>query len=167
MFQIGDVVVCGSNGVCKIESIGPLNMGKSTINRGDYYTLSPYFDNGGKIYLPVDNDRVNMRYILTKDEVSSLMDEFDALEPIVITDEKLRETEYKNAVNSSDPRMLIKVIKTMNFRRRSRIENGKKSTAIDEKYSKIAEHRLYDELALSLELEQGEVKEIIRPHLDK
>lgn len=163
MFQIGDTVVCGSNGVCQIEEIGPLtSMGKTAANRGDYYTLRPYFDNGGRIYLPVDSDRVIMRYTLSKDEVNALLAEVDSLDQINISDEKQRETEYKSAVNSSDPRLLIRAIKTMHFRRKSRIESGKKSTAIDEKYFRIAQQRLYDELSLALSIDREDAKEYIR-----
>ena len=166
MFQIGDTVVCGNNGVCRIEKIGPLaNMGKSSAKR-DYYTLQPYFDNGGKIYLPVDTDKVVMRYVLSKEEVNALVSDFDNIEQISISDEKLRETEYKNAVNSSDPRKLIRIIKTMYSRKKARIESGKKSTAIDEKYFRIAETRLSEELALSLEINREDVKENIRKHLE-
>lgn len=167
MFQIGDTVVCGSNGVCVIEEIGPiLNMGKSAASRGDYYTLMPYFDKGGRIYLPVDNDKVIMRYLLSKEEVNDLINNIDTLEQIEISNEKLREAEYKNAVNSSDPRKLIQIIKTMYYRRKSRIDSGKKSTAIDEKYFRIAEQRLYDELALALNLERDNMKDYIKRYIE-
>jgi len=167
MFQIGDTVVCGSNGVCQVEEIGPLlSMGKAAGNR-KYYTLRPYFDNSGRIYLPVDTDKVIMRYTLSKDEVNSLVSEIEALEQIDIMDEKQRETEYKSAVNSSDPRKLVRIIKTMYFRRKARIESGKKSTAIDEKYFRIAEQRLYDEIALALDIERDSVKDYIRSYIEK
>lgn len=168
MFQIGDTVVCGSNGVCQIEEIGPiLSMGKAAANRGDYYTLKPCFDNGGRIYLPVNSDKVVLRYVLSRDEVNALVAEIESLDQITISSEKLRETEYKNAVNSSDPRNLIRIIKTMHKRKKSRIENGKKSTAIDEKYSRIAEQRLYDELALALELDREAAKNYISKYIEK
>ena len=167
MFEIGDTVVCGANGVCQIEEIGPLaGMGKSTINK-IYYTLRPCFDDGGRIYLPVDSDKVTMRYTLSREEVNALMNEFEELDQISILDEKQREIEYKNAVNSSDPRKLIRIIKTMHFRRKARVESGKKSTAIDEKYFRIAETRLYEELALALEIDREEVKAFVRTYIEK
>ena len=168
MFQIGDTVVCGNNGVCQIEEIGPLtSMGKSTANKGNYYTMRPMFDNSGRIYIPVDTDKVVIRYILSKDEVNNLLASVDKLEQINISDEKQRESEYKNAVNSSDPVMLIRIIKTMSYRRKSRIENGKKSTAIDEKYFRIAEQRLYDEIALALDLDRANIKDYMRQIIQK
>lgn len=167
MYQIGDTVVCGSNGVCTILDIGPLsNMGKAHRKR-NYYTMRPYFDAAGRVYMPVDCDETSIRPTLTKDEVKELMDEFDVLEEITISDEKSREAEYKNAVNSSDPRLLIRIIKTMHFRKQSRLESGKKNTAIDERYFRVAEQRLYDEMALALEIDREEVRNYIRGYLEK
>lgn len=166
MFSIGDTVVC-SNGVCRIEKIGPLaGMGKSAAAR-TYYTLRPCFDQAATIYVPVDGDDNALRFALSRDEVNALMKEIDDLDQINISDEKKRETEYKNAVNSKDPRKLIRIIKTMYFRRKARMESGKKSTAIDERYFRIAENRLYEEMALALSIDRDEVKDYIRKFIEK
>ena len=166
MFHIGDTVVC-SNGVCTIEQIGPLSgMGKSTVGKS-YYTLRPCFDAAATIYVPVDGDEDALRFALGKDEVKKLMEEIDDLDQINISDEKKREAEYKSAVNSKDPRKLIRIIKTMYYRRKARIESGKKSTAIDERYFRIAENRLYEEMALALSIDREEVKEYIREYIEK
>ena len=166
MFKIGDTVVC-SNGVCRIEKIGPLaGMGKSVAKRS-YYTLRPCFDDAATIYVPVDGDDDALRFALGREEVSKLMDEIGDLEQINILDEKKREAEYKNAVNSKDPRKLIRIIKTMYYRRKARIESGKKSTAIDERYFRIAENRLYEEVALALGIDREEVKDYIRQYIEK
>ncbi len=166
MFHIGDTVVC-SNGVCKIEKIGPLaGMGKSVADR-TYYTLRPYFDDAATIYVPVDGDDNALRFALGREEVRELMDEIDDLDEISISDEKKRELEYKNAVNSKDPRKLIRIIKTMYFRRKARIESGKKSTAVDERYFRIAENRLYEEFALALGIDREEIKDYIRNYIEK
>ena len=167
MYQIGDTVVCGSNGVCTIIEIGPLaNMGKLQKKR-NYYTMRPYFDANGRVYMPVDCEESSIRPTMTREEVDTLMSEFDSLSEIIISDEKMRETEYKNAVNSSDPRLLIRIIKTMHLRKQSRLENGKKSTAIDERYFRVAEQRLYEEIALVTDQERETVREQLRSYLEK
>lgn len=166
MFKVGDTVVT-SNGVCQVETIGPLaNMGKAAAGK-EYYTLKPYFDNGGKIYIPVAGEQEAMRFALSKEEVNALVNEIDNLDQINISDEKQREAEYKSAVNSKDPRRLVRIIKTMYFRRKQRVESGKKSTAIDERYFRIAETRLYDEMALALGIEREEVKNYVRKFIEK
>lgn len=167
MYQIGDTVVCGSNGVCTIIEIGPLaNMGRAQ-KKKSYYTMRPYFDNAGRVYMPVDCEENAIRPALTKDEVEQLMNEMGNLDEIKISDEKKREAEYKSAINSADPRLLVRIIKTMYYRKQSRIENGKKSTAIDERYSRVAEQRLYEEMALALEIDREQVKDYIRDYLEK
>ena len=78
MFNVGDTVVC-SNGVCRIEEIGPLaGMGKSAAGR-TYYTLRPCFDNAATIYVPVDGDDDPLRFALDREEVRELMDEIEDL----------------------------------------------------------------------------------------
>lgn len=166
MYQIGDTVVCGSNGVCTIIDIGPLkNMGRPQKKR-NYYTMRPYFNENGRVYMPVDCDESSIRPTLTRTEVDALMSEFESLAEITIADEKMRETEYKNAVNSSDPRMLIRALKTMHLRKQSRLEIGKKNTAIDERYYRVAEQRLYEELAIVLEQDREAVREQLRNCLE-
>ena len=166
MFHIGDTVVC-SNGVCRIEQIGPLaGMGKLAAKK-TYYTLRPCFDAAATIYVPVDEEEEALRFALGADEVKELMAEIDDLDQINISDEKKREAEYKNAVNSKDPRKLIRIIKTMYYRRKARIESGKKSTAIDERYFRIAENRLYEEMALALSIDRDEVRDYIRQYIEK
>ena len=55
----------------------------------------------------------------------------------------------------------------MYYRRKARIESGKKSTAIDERYFRIAENRLYEEVALALGIDREEVKDYIRQYIEK
>ena len=64
-------------------------------------------------------------------------------------------------------RTLIRIIKTMYYRRKARIESGKKSTAIDERYFRIAENRLYEEFALALGIDREEIKDYIRNYIEK
>ena len=55
----------------------------------------------------------------------------------------------------------MKIIKTLYLRKKSRLAEGKKVTAVDEKYLKIAEANLYGELAIALEMKKDEVESYI------
>ena len=57
MFDIGDYIVCGSNGVCRVKEIGPLSMNGADRTR-KYYTLEQIYSGGGRIFTPVDNQKV-------------------------------------------------------------------------------------------------------------
>ena len=51
MFALKEYVIYGNNGVCKVESIGPVNM-PGVEKTKIYYTLVPLYANGSKVYTP-------------------------------------------------------------------------------------------------------------------
>lgn len=158
MFNVGDRIIYGNTGVCTVESIGPIELGGS---EKMYYTLRPYYKGGGTIFTPVDNVKVVMRPILSKDETMEIIDNIDEIAPLEIQNEKLIENEYKEGMKTCDCRDLISVIKTIYNRQQVRIAEGKKTTATDERYFKIAEDSLYGEFGVVLDMTRDEVKKII------
>ncbi|SEP87698.1 transcriptional regulator, CarD family [Lachnospiraceae bacterium RM5] len=158
MFKVNDLVIYGSNGVCKIIAVGKLD-GMS--NDKQYYTLEPYYAKASKYFLPVDNDKVVLRKILSKDEANALIDDIKNIGVLWISDERKRELDYKEAIKKCDPVELVKIIKTIYHRKEERLAVGKKITAGDEKYFNIAENSLYGELACSLDIDKDEVKDYI------
>jgi len=166
MFEIGDYIIYGSQGVCKVENIGPMNMGGIKTERL-YYTLLPIYISGSKVYTPIDNEKVILRAVISKDEAMQLLKEIPKLEQIDVTDEKSREQLYKDALASCDCRELVKIIKTLYLRKKERLEDGKKVTAVDERYFKMAEDSLYGELAIALGMERDEVETYITDFLKK
>ena len=158
MFEIGEYVVYGTRGVCQVEKIGEVNMGE----KGKlYYTLIPVYQFGSRIFTPVDSNKVIMRTVISKKEAMKLIDDIENIETIWIIDEKTRELTYKEAVRKCDCRELVKIIKTLYVRKMFRIAEGKKVTANDEKYLKIAEDSLYGELAFPLEMDKNKVESFI------
>lgn len=157
MFNVGDYIVCGSNGVCCVENVGTLDLDGIPKDRL-YYTLRPYYSRGGTVFTPVDNQKVVMRPILTREEANELLEEIEDIETLWIGNEKVREMRYKEALRTCDCREIVKIIKTIYMRKKMRIAEGKKVTFIDEKYFKMAESSFYGELALSLGIDKDSVK---------
>ena len=83
---------------------------------------------------------------------------------IWVANEKVREQRYKEAVRSNNPVELIGIIKLIYTRKKERLDKGKKTTAIDEKYFRIAEERLYSELEISLHKSKEEVHKLIEQY---
>ena len=71
MFKIGDLIIYGGEGVCKVEDIGVPDIFDVTHER-EYYTLSPLYRQG-KIYTPVDT-KIFMRPVISKDEAMDLIE---------------------------------------------------------------------------------------------
>ena len=160
MFEVGELIVFGNNGVCRVEKIGKPEL-TGVADGVDYYTLSPYYHESSKLFTPCNNDRIVMRPILTKSEAKKLVKEISTIKPLKITDERKREECYKEVMKSCDCRQFVSIIKTINKRKKERLAEGKKSTANDEKYFHLAEEKLFGELAIALEIEKDEVKDFI------
>ncbi len=157
MFEKGAYVVHGSNGVCRVESVGPL-VGMGAGGK-DYYTLTPLYSNGGKIFSPVDNMRIVMRPVLTKKEAQELLSRLSDLTELEVPDEKKREDAYKQAFYSGQCENLVRMLKAIHARGELRSAQGKRATASDERYMHMAEDCLFGELAVSFGISREEAKE--------
>ena len=80
MFQIGESVVYGTTGVCKISALGPLSM-HGVDRKRKYYTLQPLYQEGA-VYVPADGEKCgNMRYPLSCREAEQLLERIPEIAP--------------------------------------------------------------------------------------
>lgn len=159
MFQIGDYIICGSNGVCKVQNIGDDVPGAK--EGRTYYTLASVYQKGMVVYTPIDNEKVVMRAVLTKAEAEELIAGIKEIDMLWVSDDRKREEAYKEALRSCDCKQLVSIIKNLYNRKQERMAAGKKTITNDEKYFKMAEDILYEELAVSLEINKEDVKKHI------
>ncbi|MCR5107356.1 MAG: CarD family transcriptional regulator [Lachnospiraceae bacterium] len=156
------MVIYGSQSVCEVVSIGPLPMKMAVGNKKqEYYTLRPVYQRDSLVYVPVDNEKIIMRPVISRDEAMDLVNKIPGIKAAWIEKDSEREQEYKKAISSCDPEKLIMIIKTLYKRRQARIEDGKKVTVVDERYFKMAEKQLHEELAYALGMTKEEVGKYI------
>ncbi len=165
MFKKGELIVYGATGVCEVMDITTINMPEVEKDRL-YYVLRPYYQKGSKVFSPVDNEKTVMRKVITKEEAISLIDDIPNIDEVWISNDKLREEEYKEVLRRCQCREWIRIIKTSYIRKQERIVQGKKTTATDERYLKIAKDNLYSELALPLEISKDEVEKYIHSRVE-
>ncbi len=164
MFSIGQYVSCGNKGVCTIEQVTTLDI--SGVDKEKmYYILKPCYVAASTVYVPVDSPATSMRPILTKEEAQELIAVIPEIPLLTIQNEKLVEQDYKAAMKTNRCEEWVKIIKTIYARKQKRIQAGRKETAVDGKYFKIAEDNLYGELAIALGMQRNEVCEYITEHL--
>ena len=159
MFQIGEYVVHGNDGICEVKDITQLELPGGSSNR-QYYLLVPQKENG-RIYSPVESSKVQTRKVITKQEADTLIREIPAIQAAWVENEKLRENVYKEAIKSCDLRELVKIIKNMYLRRQERISSGKKATVLDDRYFKLAEDKLYSELVFVTGKDRNQIEKQI------
>ena len=165
MFDVGSYIVYGVNGVCRVESVGKLDIAGIPADK-DYYTLSPVYSSS-KMYTPIDNNLVKMRYICSKEEAKKFLDDLDDVEAVWDDSDKVREEMYKEAIKSCDLVEMAKILKTLNKIKVERMANGKKVTNSDERYFNSACDKVSGELAIALELDKDEVTKIVTEKIEK
>ena len=94
MFKIGDYVTHYKEGVCEVIDIGKLDM-RCSDRKKEYYTLRPLYDAGGTLYMPVANERNQIRGVITYEEARAFIEDIPNIEVLWVTDEKKREALYK------------------------------------------------------------------------
>lgn len=166
MFQVNDVVIYGHHGVCEITEIGKLKMPMADQEKL-YYTLRPVYHRDSAVYAPVENRRIIMRPVITREEADKLIAHIPQIETVWIVNEKAREVQFKEALQTCDCEELVKIIKTLYMRKQQRLESGKKVTVVDEKYFRQAEDKLYQELAYVLGMEKNKVSAYISERMEE
>ena len=160
VFEKGEYVVSGTKGVCVVDEITTLNI-TGVDKKREYYILKPVYVKGSTVYVPVDTADGSLRKILNEQEARELIHGIPEIPLITITNDKLLEQEYRGCMKSNDCAELVRVIKTIYLRKQKRLEAGRKVTAVDAKYFRMAEDNLYGELAVSLQMPRGEVENYI------
>ena len=166
VFIKGEYVVSGSKGVCVVEQVTRLDISGVDKER-EYYILKPVYMAGSTVYVPVDTAEESMRKVLDREEAIQMIHDIPGISLIATTNDKLLEQEYRSCMKANRCEELIKVIKTIYLRKQKRLAAGRKVTAVDAKYFRIAEENLYGELAISLNMSRAEVERYITEELDK
>ena len=146
MFEVGDYIVCGSNGICTVENISTIDVPDVDPDRL-YYILQPVYAKGSVVYIPIDNEKIIMRKVMTREQVNELIDHIPEIETIGERNDKLREERFKECMRHYDCEEWIKVIKTLYER------------------LKAAEDQLYCEFSMALGIERNQVEEFIEQRI--
>ncbi len=154
--QINDYVVYNTEGICKIEDMVCPDFVEDKSKQ--YFVLVPVENASAKAYVPVELAEQRCRKLITAAEAENLIATVDEIEVMNIPDDKEREGIYRAAIEDGDLRKVIAVLKNILIRREQRAKCGKKTTAVDDKYYRIADRNLCHELGFVLHLSVDEVR---------
>ena len=167
MFQVGELVVYGSTGVCRVEGISGLDQPGG--DRGKrYYLLDPLWQDG-VIYAPVDGGKVPMRPVMGRAEAEALSDRMPDSPAAACrgnTAQALAQ-QYQSAVRDGGHQALIQMMKAIHHKRGVAESKNRRLGMIDERYMKQAERLLYGELATALEIPYDGVENYIAARIEE
>ena len=130
MFEIGEYIVYGVKGVCRIEDITHIDISGADKDRL-YYVLAPVGDGSGRIYAPTDNQKITMRKVISREEADQLIEDMPKIEQLWVPDDRQREARYKEAMNTCDYRAWVSIVKTLYIRKQERTAQGKKNCTVN------------------------------------
>ena len=161
MICIGDYVVKMNEGVCRVDSELLLDSFQEK-RQVPYFLLLPVANDRMRVYVPKAEEYSDLRLVMGKDEARKLIREVRGIKAAEVENDRLREQIYKDALKSLDPKQLVAILKCMRERSEERLRQGKKKTAVDDRYQKLAETALFQELGFVLEKKPDEIHEMIR-----
>ena len=164
MFNVDDYIMYGKTGVCKVVDI----TNEKFINgeKRKYYILSPIYNNDTIIKIPLDNDKVPMRKVISKGDMTSLINDIPNMEILWIDDEKKRIAQFETMLKSGQCEELIKLIKSIKFSKKYARSIGKKLEKPDRDIMKEAERLLTEEFAIILNVYPNEASSYILSQID-
>ena len=156
MFEIGDKIIYGENGVCTVEKIDALPMAGSSRDKV-YYHLSPFVGTG--IYFaPVDSN-VFMRPVMSREEAEALIAAMPGIAPAVCNDNRFNHVDafYKDLFRQHSCEALVAIVKGL----RQRMSERKTKSSRAEATMKRAKDILHGELSVALGIDISEVEDYI------
>ena len=157
MFQPGELVVYGTTGVCRVEAVTRLNAAGPDRDK-QYYQLNPFYQDG-MIYTPVDNTKISIRPVITREEAEALIDLIPTMKAEVYHAPTLQALaqHYQSAVRSHDCRELIELMMSIYAKQKEAESHKRRLGLVDERYMKQAERLLHGEFSVALGIPFEEV----------
>ena len=164
MFAVGDMIIYGSMGVCRVEAVEQRQQPKG--GEQSFYILKPIYQTCS-VSTPVDNDKVLMRPVISREEAERLIDTIPSVHAEAYNNKVLRQLSehYESIIKHYDCAELIELTMSIHTKKINCEEQKKKFGALDERYLKRAEDMLFGELAVALGIERKEVQNYIEQRI--
>ena len=164
MYSVGDWVVYGVHGVCRV-----IGTEKQLVNRKrtQFLVLEPLAQSESRFYLPSENPTAmaKLRAVLSREELTALISSDEVRQDAWIHEENQRKQYYRELIGSGDRTALLKMVATLYRYKAMQAAAGRKFHQSDENFLRDAEKLLSSEISLVLELSAEQAREYLREQL--
>ncbi|MBQ3256532.1 MAG: hypothetical protein IJA67_03855 [Oscillospiraceae bacterium] len=166
MYQVGEKIIYGSNGVCVIEGIKMIEVPRTGEEKA-YYVIKPMFQEC-RISAPVDT-KMFMRPIISAEEANTLLESLPLIDAQPYFNTALRQLQdyYEKQIATHDCSDLAAMLIALYRKREQMLSQKRKFGAIDERYMKRAEELLFGELSVVLDMTKAEIRQAVHDKLGK
>lgn len=166
MFQVGDQVVYGIHGVCRIIEVEERTVDRKKIK---YLALEPLDQPGARYFVPCENPAAlaKLRHLISREDLEQLLSSDEIRENCWIVDENQRKQRYRELITSSDRVALLQMINSLHQHKKEQAAAGRKFHLCDENFLRDAERLLNAEFSLVLNIQPSQVESYILKALDR
>ena len=161
MFEIGQWVMYGIHGVCRIAGTE-----KQLVNRkrSEFLVLEPLSKAESKFYLPLGNPTAlaKLKPVLSEEELRALLSSPEVREDNWIDEESRRKMYYKELITRGDRKEILQTIYALYRYKAAQMEAGKKFHICDDNFLRDAEKLMSSEIALVLEMTMEQARDYLR-----
>ena len=162
MFKKGDLILYSVHGICKVDDICERTI---SYMKKSYYILHPINDNNLSISTPVDNYKVKILELLTKEQAEEVLESFKNPGKEWIEIDRERSEIYNDIIKSGNRNEIIKIVNTLMRVKIDLEKEGKKFHEKDKKMMLDIQNILFSELAFSLNMESDEVAQKVNSYI--
>lgn len=158
MYKIGDVLIYGMTGPCKVAEIAAKSL-PGEQEKQLYYRLVPLYQPQCTIHTPVNNQKVAIRPVISKEEAERLIDLIPSIQAEPFHNKANNELtqHYTAALKNHNCEDLVELTMSI-YAKKQEVEGSKrKFGVVDERFLRQAEDLLFGELAVALDLDKGKV----------
>ena len=162
MYQIGDLVVYGSIGVCRVDGFSHPDSSSSKL----FYCLSPLYQTG-VIHTPVESGKVPLRPVMTAEAANDLLSHLSGIHVEIYKERTIQQLaqKYQSVLQTGDPLQLLSLSLSVQEKRRQAEAQNRRLGMVDERYGRQAERLLFGELAVALNMSMDEIPQLISSRL--
>ena len=164
MFEIGQWVMYGIHGVCRVAGTE-----KQLVNRkrSEFLVLEPLSKAESKFYLPLGNPTAlaKLKPVLTEDELRALLSSPEVREEHWIDEESRRKMYYKELITRGDRKEILQTIHSLYRYKAAQMEAGKKFHLCDDNFLRDAEKLIRAEFSIVLDVPPAEVEDYLAQYL--
>ncbi|MGN0660059.1 MAG: CarD family transcriptional regulator [Emergencia sp.] len=166
MYEIDDLIMYGSTGVCRVCDITKPDFAAEDEDKL-YYVLEPLYQSG-VIYAPVDNEKVFMRPVITESEAKDLIDNIPKIHTEIYKNSSMQQLTkyYQSVIDTHKCSDLLKLTKSIHQKKVDAMKQNRHLGQIDKKFMKRAEDLLFGEFAAALKISRDDVQTYIIARLE-
>lgn len=166
LFDKGDLVSYGTNGICCIKDIQFMSFSRD-LEKSKYYILKPEANGESTIFVPAENEKLmsKMRRLMTKEEIDEMISSTRDKSIEWESDRRFRNENFHEILTGGvKPEMLL-MIRCICNKKEELTENGKKLSESDNTTLKTAEKLVEEEFSKVLEIRNEDVETYIKKML--